>query len=150
LCPPPIPLSGARWHIAAGSADRSQRRQRGKSRAPFWGRPIKKALPWFAEVSVLGGAALAWSMLACPAHALFASRRAERGSVVDALDKAKIGYSIDSSTGALSVDEANLYKARMVVAQNGALAMPDTSDGLDKLPWAPARAGKRTRRAPEA
>jgi flagellar M-ring protein FliF len=33
------------------------------------------------------------------------------------------------------VDEADLYKARMLVAQNGALAMPDTaSDSLDKLP----------------
>lgn len=105
--------------------------------------PIKKALPWFAGVSVLGGAALAWSMLApAPQRTLYSHLDdGERASVVEALDKAKIGYSIDNSTGALSVDEANLYKARMVVAQNGALTMPDTaSDGLDKLPMGASRA----------
>ena len=105
--------------------------------------PVKRALPWFAGVAVLGGAALSWSMLApAPQRMLYAHLDdSERAGIVDALDKAKIGYHIDSSTGALTVDEANVYKARMVVAQSSALAMPDTAqDGLDKLPMGASRA----------
>ena len=105
--------------------------------------PVKKALPWFAGMSVLGGAALAWSMLApAPQRVLYTRLDdGERASVVGALDKAKIGYHIDSSTGALTVDEGNVYRARMVVAQNGALALPDTAqDSLDKLPMGASRA----------
>lgn len=105
--------------------------------------PVKKALPWFAGASLLGAGALAWGMLSqAPQRMLYSHLDdGERANVVEQLDKAKIPYSIDSSTGALTVDEANLYKARMVVAQNGALSMPDTAnDSLDKLPMGASRA----------
>jgi flagellar M-ring protein FliF len=114
-----------------------------RAKAFFGQAAVKKALPWFAGMAVLGGAALSWSMLApAPQRVLYTRLDdGERASVVDALDKAKIGYKIDNSTGALTVDEANVYKARMVVAQNGSLALPDTAqDGLDKLPMGASRA----------
>jgi len=116
--------------------------------------PVKKALPWFAGVSLLGAGALAWGMLAqAPQRVLYSHLDdGERANVVEQLDKAKIPYSIDSGTGTLTVDEANLYKARMVVAQNGALSMPDTAnDSLDKLPMGASRAleGERLRASRE-
>jgi hypothetical protein len=116
--------------------------------------PVKKALPWFAGMAVLGGAAVAWSTLApAPQRVLYAQLDdAERASVVGALDKGNIHYRIDSSTGALTVDEGDLYKARMLVAQNGALSLPDTAnDSLDKLPMGASRAleGERLRAARE-
>ncbi|WP_206238340.1 flagellar basal-body MS-ring/collar protein FliF [Novosphingobium terrae] len=116
--------------------------------------PVKKALPWFAGMAVLGGAAVAWTTLApAPQRVLYAQLDdAERASVVGALDKGNIHYRIDSSTGALTVDEGDVYKARMLVAQNGALALPDTAnDSLDKLPMGASRAleGERLRAARE-
>ncbi|NBC37509.1 flagellar M-ring protein FliF [Novosphingobium sp. FSY-8] len=105
--------------------------------------PVKKALPWFAGVAILGAGALAWNSLSpAPQRVLYGRLDdGERASVVDALDKAKIGYTIDTATGALTVDEANVYRARMVVAQTGSLTMPDTaSDSLNQLPIGASRA----------
>lgn len=115
---------------------------------------VRSALPWFAGVAVLGGAALAYSSLApAPQRVLYTQLDdAERAGVVSALDKGNIHYRIDSNTGALTVDEGDLYKARMLVAQNGALAIPDTAnDSLDKLPMGASRAleGERLRAARE-
>lgn len=116
--------------------------------------PVKKALPWFAGVSLLGAGALAWGMLAQPPQRVLYSHLddGERANVAEQLDKAKITYSIDNATGTLTVDESNLYKARMVVAQSGTLSMPDTAnDSLDKLPMGASRAleGERLRAARE-
>jgi flagellar M-ring protein FliF len=114
-----------------------------RARAFLGQEAVKKAMPWFAGMSLIGAGALAWGMLAqAPQRVLYSQLDdAERASVVDALDKAKIGYAIDSSTGAVTVDEANVYRARMVVAQNGALAVPDTAgSSLDKLPMGASRA----------
>jgi flagellar M-ring protein FliF len=115
---------------------------------------VRSALPWFAGVAVLGGAALAYSSLApAPQRVLYTQLDdAERASVVAALDKGNIHYRIDNNTGSLTVDEGDLYKARMLVAQNGALALPDTAnDSLDKLPMGASRAleGERLRAARE-
>lgn len=110
----------------------------------FVGQPaVKKALPLFLAVAAVGGAGVAWEMLApAPQRLLYAQLDdSERGSVVASLDKALIHYKIDPDSGALTVDESDLYKARMLVAQNGALATPDTtSDALDKLPMGASRA----------
>ncbi|NOW47574.1 flagellar M-ring protein FliF [Novosphingobium sp. SG751A] len=116
--------------------------------------PVKKALPWFAGVSLLGAGALAWGMLAQPPQRVLYSHLddGERANVAEQLDKAKITYAIDNATGTLTVDEGNLYKARMVVAQSGTLSMPDTAnDSLDKLPMGASRAleGERLRAARE-
>ena len=110
----------------------------------FAGQPaVKKALPWFLAIAALVGAGLSWAMLApAPQRLLYAQLDdAERASVVAALDKGQIRYRIDPDSGTLTVDESDLYKARMLVAQTGSLATPDTtSDALDKLPMGASRA----------
>ena len=90
--------------------------------------PVRKALPWFAGVAAIGLLALTWTALSpAPQRVLYSSLDdAERADVVAALDKAAIGYTIDNATGALSVDEGDLYRARMLVASEGALATPES------------------------
>lgn len=116
--------------------------------------PVRRALPWFAGVAALGMAGIAWQTMApAPQRLLYAQiDDGERANIVAALDKAAIHYKIDNSTGAMTVDESDLYRARMTVAQDGALAAPDTaSDGLDKLPLGASRTleGERLRSARE-
>lgn len=115
---------------------------------------IKKTLPWFAGVAALGGVAMTWSMLSPdPQRTLYSQLDdSERASVVAALDKAAIPYTIDNQTGALTVGEGDLYKARMTVASDGALATPDSGDDmLNSLPIGASRTleGERLRTARE-
>lgn len=138
-----VPVADANTSLLAPLTDPAGGAFPQRARGFFAQGPVKKALPWFAGVAVLGAGALSWGMLApAPQRTLYTHLDdGERASVVQALDGAKIPYSIDNTTGALTVDEANLYKARMVVAQNGALSMPDTAnDSLDKLPMGASRA----------
>ncbi len=116
--------------------------------------PVRKALPWFAGLVGAGLLALTWATLSpAPQRVLYSSLDdGERADVAAALDKASIGYSIDNGTGALTVDEGDLYKARMVVASNGALAAPESGDQLlDSLPMGASRTleGDRLRAAQE-
>jgi len=104
---------------------------------------VRRALPWFVGVAALGGAGLTWATLGpVPQRVLYAQLDdSERASVVAALDKGGVHYHIANDTGVLTVNEDELYKARMLVAQNGALALPDANaDGLDKLPMGASRA----------
>jgi flagellar M-ring protein FliF len=103
---------------------------------------VRAALPWFAGVAALGAAALAWSVLAPESQRVLYTQLddRERASVVEALDKASIGYTIDNQTGALSVGEGDLYRARMTVAADGALAAADpVDDPLSSLPMGASR-----------
>ncbi|MBO9516533.1 MAG: flagellar M-ring protein FliF [Porphyrobacter sp.] len=116
--------------------------------------PVKKALPWFAGVAAIGLVAVAWTAFSTPPQrVLYASLGdSERASVVEALDKASIGYTIDNATGALTVAESDLYKARMLVASENALAMPQSgAEMLDSLPMGASRTleGDRLRAAQE-
>ena len=121
----------------------------------FAGQPaVRKTIPWFIGVAALGGVALTWSTLSSGAQrTLYAQLDdSERASVVAALDKAAIAYKIDNETGALTVGESDLYKARMTVAQDGALATPDSGDDmLNNLPIGASRTleGERLRSAKE-
>lgn len=115
---------------------------------------VKKMVPAFVGLSAIGGALLAWSTLApSPQRTLFAQLEdGERAGVVAALDQASIPYNIDSGSGALTVAEGDFYKARMLVAADGALATPETGDQmLDKLPMGASRTleGQRLRSARE-
>ncbi|MXP41569.1 flagellar M-ring protein FliF [Altererythrobacter soli] len=116
--------------------------------------PVRKALPWFAGVAGVGLLALVWAGLSpAPQRVLYSSLSdAERAEVVGALDKASIDYTIDSATGALTVAEDDLYRARMLVASDGALAAPESgTDMLDALPMGASRTleGDRLRAAQE-
>ncbi len=114
---------------------------------------LRRAVPWFVGAGALGAAALAWALISAPPQRqLYAQLGdAERASVVAALDGAGITYTIDNATGALSVAEDKLYRARMVVAADGALAVPDTAASLDSLPLGASRTleGERLRTARE-
>ena len=115
---------------------------------------VRRALPWFAGLAALGGVALTWSVLApAPQRILYSQLDdAGRASVVGALDKASIAYRIDNATGALTVSESDLYRARMTVASDGALAVPETGgDMLSNLPIGASRTleGERMRSAKE-
>ncbi len=115
---------------------------------------VRKTIPWFIGVAALGGVALTWSMLSSGTQrTLYAQLDdSERASVVAALDKAAITYKIDNQTGAVTVNEGDLYKARMTVAQDGALATPDSGDDmLNNLPIGASRTleGERLRSAKE-
>jgi len=115
---------------------------------------IKRALPWFLGLTALAGAALTYTLLApSPQRMLYSQLSdSERAGVVEALDKAAIGYTIDSQTGALTVAESELYRARMLVAADGALAAPENGTaGLDSLPLGASRTleGERLRSARE-
>ena len=116
--------------------------------------PVKKALPWFAGMAGLGLVALTWAALSpAPQRVLYSSLGdGERAGVVEALEKASIGYKIDNSTGALTVDEGDLYRARMLVASEGAVAAPESgADLLNSLPMGASRTleGDRLRAAQE-
>src|SRR6218665_3125743 len=115
---------------------------------------VRKMLPWFLGVSALGAVALTYAALApAPQRVLYSQLSDnERAGVVDALDKAAIAYTINNETGALTVNEDDLYRARMTVASNGAVAAPQSgSDMLDGLPMGASRAleGDRLRAARE-
>lgn len=116
--------------------------------------PVQRLLPWFLGVSALGIVALTWAAFSpSPQRVLYSALGdAERASVVDALDKASIGYAIDNATGTLTVNEGDLYRARMLVAQDGALAAPESgAQMLDSLPMGASRTleGERLRAARE-
>jgi len=115
---------------------------------------VRRMLPWFLGAAGVGLAALTWSMLSpAPQRMLYASLGdAERAEVAAALDQAGITYAIDSGTGAVTVAEDELYRARMLVAQQGALAMPETgTEMIDSLPMGASRTleGDRLRAAQE-
>ncbi len=104
--------------------------------------PVRRALPWFAGVGAAGLAGLLWlEMAPAPQRVLYTSLNdSERANVVAALDKASIRYSINNQTGAISVGEDDLYKARMVAAADGTLATPETGEQMiDKLPLGASR-----------
>ncbi|MBM0170918.1 flagellar basal-body MS-ring/collar protein FliF [Altererythrobacter sp. C41] len=123
--------------------------------AAFVAQPaVRKALPWFAGFAAVGMAALLWAALApAPQRVLYSSLGdADRAGVVSALETASIDYTIDNATGALTVGADDLYRARMVVASDGALATPETGqDLIDSLPMGASRTleGDRLRAAQE-
>jgi flagellar M-ring protein FliF len=104
--------------------------------------PVRRALPWFGGVAAAGMVALLWlEMAPAPQRVLYSDLNdSERAQVVAALDKASIRYTIDNHSGAITVGEDDLYKARMVAAADGALATPETGEQMiDKLPLGASR-----------
>ncbi len=116
--------------------------------------PVRKMLPWFAGVSAAGLTAVLWlTMSPAPQRMLYSQLSdGERAEVIASLEKAAIPYQIDSGTGAVTVGEDDLYKARMAAAADGAIATPETGlQMLDKLPMGASRGleGQRLKAARE-
>ncbi|KZX89946.1 flagellar M-ring protein FliF [Erythrobacter sp. HI0020] len=116
--------------------------------------PVRKVLPLFAGTAGLGLLALTWATLSpAPQRTLYSSLGdGERASVVATLDQAGIDYTIDNNTGALTVGEDDVYRARMLVASDGSLAAPESgADLIENLPMGASRTleGDRLRAAQE-
>lgn len=114
----------------------------------------RRLLPWFIGTAGLGLAALTWALVVpAPQRTLYSSLQdGERAEVAAALDQAGIAYLIDPGTGAVTVGEDELYRARMTVAAQGALALPESgAQMLDALPMGASRTleGDRLRAAQE-
>lgn len=115
---------------------------------------VRRSLPAAAGLGTLAAVGLLYMALAeGPSRMLYSSLTdTERATVTTALDAGGISYNIDPGTGALSVAEENLYRARMLVATDGALASPDsTSEMLDAIPIGSSRTleGERLRNVRE-
>ncbi|MBU1254073.1 MAG: flagellar M-ring protein FliF [Alphaproteobacteria bacterium] len=111
-------------------------------------------LPWFAGTAGLGLLALTWATLSpAPQRVLYSSLDdAGRAGVVASLDQAGIAYQIDNGSGTLTVNEDDVYRARMLVAADGSLAAPASgTDLIDNLPMGASRTleGDRLRAAQE-
>lgn len=115
---------------------------------------VRRIMPAFVALAAVGGALLTWDAMApSPQRILYSQLGdADRAGVAAALDQAGIGYRIENETGALTVAEGDYYRARMLVASDGALATPESGDQLlDKLPMGASRTleGERLRAARE-
>ncbi|PKP98596.1 MAG: flagellar M-ring protein FliF [Alphaproteobacteria bacterium HGW-Alphaproteobacteria-15] len=123
--------------------------------AAFMQQPaLSRALPALAGMGALAAAGLLWmSISQGPDRLLYSGLSdGERAKVVEALGAGGISYNIDNSTGALSVSENDLYRARMLVASNAGIAAPEgASEMLDAMPLGTSRTleGERLRLARE-
>lgn len=103
---------------------------------------LRRAIPWFVGAAALGGTALMWALLSpAPQRTLYSQLGdADKAAVVASLDKAGIAYQLDNGTGAVTVGEDDLYRARMLVASDGAVAAPPSGDELlNNLPMGASR-----------
>lgn len=115
---------------------------------------VRKSLPALAGLGALAAVGGLYMALAeGPQRVLYSSLSdAERAGVVSTLEAGGISYDIDPGTGMLSVPEDDLYRARMLVASDGALASPDnTIEMLDAIPLGSSRTleGERLRNVRE-
>jgi flagellar M-ring protein FliF len=103
---------------------------------------VRRTLPFAGAIAAIGAAALAWTVLSTPPQrTLYAELGdSEKASVAQALDKASISYKLDPATGAITVNEDDIYKARMVVASDGSVAAPSNgTEMLDSMPIGASR-----------
>lgn len=115
---------------------------------------IRRSLPMILMVGLIASAALAWFMLSTPTQkTLFTGLPdSDKSQVMAALKTGGITGRIDEATDALTVNEDEYSKARMLLAGQG---LPKAAPGgyaiLDNLPMGVSRAveGERLRQARE-
>lgn len=115
---------------------------------------LTKALPALAGLGAVAATAALWMALSSgPDRMLYSSLTdAERAKVVETLEAGGIDYAIDSGTGALSVAQDDVYRAKMLVASNAGIAAPEGAEAmLDAMPLGTSRTleGERLRLARE-
>jgi flagellar M-ring protein FliF len=104
---------------------------------------VRRALPALALTGAIGLAAITYFVLSTPAQLpLFQGLAdADKAAVADALQSSGINYSLDSSTGAISVDAGKLHEARMLLAGQGLpKAQPSGDAVIASLPMGSSRA----------
>jgi flagellar M-ring protein FliF len=115
---------------------------------------LARALPALGALGALAAAGALWMAISSGAdRVLYTSLTdAERAKVVETLEGGGIAYSIDNNTGALSVSENDVYRAKMLVASNAGIAAPEGAEAmLDAMPLGTSRTleGERLRLARE-
>jgi flagellar M-ring protein FliF len=115
---------------------------------------LARALPALGALGAVAAAGALWMAISSgPDRMLYTSLTdAERAKVVETLEGGGIAYSIDNSTGALSVSENDVYRAKMLVASNAGIAAPEGAEAmLDAMPLGTSRTleGERLRLARE-
>jgi flagellar M-ring protein FliF len=145
-----LPVATAPSPVAALPGAGWQARLAGIADAPA----LRRAGPALIGVGALAAAAMLYLALAgSPQRILYASLSdGERAAVVEALESGGIAYAIDNGTGAITVAEDDIYRARMLVASDAGLAAPQgASEMLDAIPLGSSRTleGERLRLARE-
>ncbi len=149
----PVPVNNGQTNLtsAYGSGGANWRAQLSQ----FTAQPaIRRALPALIGVGVLAIiAALYMTIAQGPQRILYSSLTdGERAKVVETLEQGGISYTIDTSSGALTVAESDVYRARMLVASDAGIAAPEgASEMLDAIPLGSSRTleGERLRLARE-
>jgi flagellar M-ring protein FliF len=123
--------------------------------AGFLAQPaLARALPALAGFGAVAAAGALWMAISSGAdRVLYTSLTdVERAKVVETLEAGGIDYAIDNSTGAISVSESDLYRAKMLVASDAGIAAPEGAEALlDSMPLGTSRTleGERLRLARE-
>lgn len=123
--------------------------------ASLAGQPaFRSALPALIAIGAIAAAAMVYLAFAgAPQRTLYATLSdGERAQVVEALETGGIAYRIDNATGAITVAQDDIYRARMIVASDAGLAAPQgASEMLDAIPIGSSRTleGERLRMARE-
>ena len=115
---------------------------------------IRRSLPMILMIGLVASAALAYFMLATPTQKVLFQQLpdADKSAVVNALKAGGITARVDSGTDAVTVNEDDFSKARMLLAGQG---LPKSAPAgyaiLDSLPMGVSRAveGERLRQARE-
>jgi len=150
-----LPMPAGSAGLPAAAANGGWRAMLPAPIAGFVSQPaLARTLPALAGVGALGAAGMLWLALSAgPDRLLYSSLTdADRAKVVETLEAGGIGYSIDNGTGALSVAENDLYRAKMLVASDAGIAAPEgASEMLDAMPLGTSRTleGERLRLARE-
>lgn len=103
---------------------------------------FRRALPAIVGVGAIAAIAALYLLLASgPQRILYSGLSdAERAQVVQTLEAGGISYTIDNSSGAITVSEDEIYRARMLVASDAGLAAPQgASEMLDAIPLGSSR-----------
>jgi len=151
----PVPADQMGLPLAPAPANAGWRTMLPPPVAGFVSQPaIARALPALGALGAVATAGALWlAISAGPDRVLYTSLTdAERAKVVETLEAGGIDYAIDNSTGALSVAEDDLYRAKMLVASNAGIAAPEGAEAmLDAMPLGTSRTleGERLRLARE-
>ena len=152
ILPPEAPLAGTQIARANATTNPlSLGNLRDMTRQPA----VRKALPAIALTGALGLAAITYFSLSSAAQApLFVGlAEADKAAVADALQSSAISYTLDPTTGAITVDAGKLHEARMLLAGQGLpKAQPSGDAVMAALPMGSSRAveGETLRGAREA
>lgn len=151
ILPPEAPLVGSQMVRATPATPLGLNGLRDLTSQPA----VRKALPAIALTGAVGLAAITYFALSSPAQTpLFQGlAEADKAAVADALTSSGIGYTLDSATGAISVDAGKLHEARMLLAGQGLpKAQPSGVAVIASLPMGSSRAveGETLRGAREA